>query len=67
MASKVVQKCMDIVDGDEVNFLNHLLYTDITDAHRDDCVMLVGALAEANPQKFVAAVGAYLMDGVEVA
>lgn len=62
----IVDKCREIVNGSETEFIGSVVGAEVPSGRADDCVLLAEAFAQAFPDSFVRAVGAYLHDCVEV-
>lgn len=67
MAS-IVEKCLEVVRGRELEFISsHLGASGTMSATEEQLWMLIEGLAKLYPQEFIEAVGVFLHDYVEVA
>ena len=66
MPDCLVPKCMHLITGSEDDFLSHFLGCTVPDGRDDECAVLVEAFAEAQPNQFLKAVGAYIHNIGEV-
>lgn len=66
MATNIVQKCKNLVEGGELNFMASFLGCKITEGYLSECRTLIEAFAAVYPGRFAVAVGEYLINESEV-
>ena len=59
--------CRTVAASDDRAFVSALLGTTIPAGHEEECALIVEALAQAAPSRFIKAVGMYLYENPEVA